>query len=93
VSRARACRARRTVVSAWPRWFVLDAAGIDDLDYTGENTLAELVNHLAERGVGFAVAEAHVRVKEQLDLFGVTAKIGEDHMFATVQDALEALSE
>ncbi|MGZ4370779.1 MAG: SulP family inorganic anion transporter [Solirubrobacteraceae bacterium] len=75
-----------------PRWFVLDAASIDDLDYTGGNALAELVDHLAERGVGFAVAEARAQVKQELDLFGVTAKIGEDHVFATVQDAIEALS-
>ena len=73
-----------------PRWFVLDADGIDDLDFTAGKTLAELVDHLAERGVVFAVAEVHARVKRQLDLFGVTAKIGEEHVYATVQDAVEA---
>ena len=73
-----------------PRWFVLDADGIDDLDFTAGKTLAELVDHLAERGVVFAVAEVHARVKRQLDLFGVTAKIGEDHVYTTVQDAVEA---
>ena len=73
-----------------PRWFVLDADGIDDLDFTAGKTLAELVDHLTERGIVFAVAEVHARVKRQLDLFGVTAKIGEEHVYTTVQDAVEA---
>ena len=45
-----------------PRWFVLDADGDRRSRLHGGKTLAELVDHLAERGVVFAVAEAHARV-------------------------------
>ena len=40
-----------------PRWFVLDADAIDDVDYTGGRTLAELAGELHGRGIVFAVAE------------------------------------
>ena len=72
-----------------PRWLVLDAASIDDLDYTGGKTLAELVDQLGARGVSFAVAEAGSRLKHELDAFGVTEKIGQERVFDTVQEAIE----
>jgi SulP family sulfate permease len=71
-------------------WFVLDAGSIDDLDYTGGKTLAELVDQLRARGTTFAVAEPTERVRRELDVFGIRAKIGEEHVFETVQDALQA---
>ena len=40
-----------------PRWFVLLADAIDDVDFTGGKTLVELAQQLAERKVVFAVAE------------------------------------
>lgn len=38
-----------------PRWFVLDADAIDDVDYTGGKTLAELADQLSHRGVVFSL--------------------------------------
>jgi SulP family sulfate permease len=73
-----------------PRWFVLEADAIDDIDFTGGKTLAELVDQLAERGVVFAVAGARPAVRRELDQFGVTAKIGADHVFETLDGAREA---
>ena len=64
-----------------PRWFVLDADAIDDVDYTGGKTLAELAEQLADRGIVFAVAGATPRSASELDRFGVTAKIGPEHVF------------
>jgi SulP family sulfate permease len=70
-----------------PRWFVLDADAIDDIDYTGGKTVVELTDQLAERGITFAVVDASAHVRDELDRFGVTAKIGPDHYF----DSLEAV--
>src|SRR5262249_53182055 len=39
-----------------PRWFVLHADAIDDVDFTGGKTLLELVRQLREAGIVFAVA-------------------------------------
>jgi SulP family sulfate permease len=73
-----------------PRWFVLDAAGIDDVDYTGAQTLLELADQLKERGIVFAVAEATDDLRRELDRFGLTDKIGPDRYFDSVQAAREA---
>ena len=73
-----------------PRWFVLLADAIDDVDYTGGKTLAELADQLAERGVVFGVAVASDHVWEELDRFGVTQRIGREHTFRTLADVREA---
>jgi high affinity sulfate transporter 1 len=73
-----------------PRWFVLLADGIDDVDFTGGNTLVELVHELAARNVVFALATVTRAVRPQLDRFGVTAAIGPDRIYATLNDAITA---
>jgi high affinity sulfate transporter 1 len=73
-----------------PRWFVLDADAIDDVDYTGGKTLAELAGELQERSVVFAVANASPRLRRELDRFGVTAKIGRERYFDDLEAARDA---
>ncbi len=73
-----------------PQWFVLLADGIDDVDYTGGETMVELAEQLAERGVVFAVAAANDAVRRELDLFGLTALIGEERYFESAEDAIAA---
>ncbi|PWU24629.1 MAG: sodium-independent anion transporter [Candidatus Rokuibacteriota bacterium] len=73
-----------------PRWFVLDADAIDDVDYTGGMTLAEIADQLAERNIVFTVAGARRHLRRELDRFGVTAKIGTDHYYDDVQAARSA---
>ena len=58
-----------------PRWFVLDAGAIDDVDYTGGKTLIELADQLAERKIVFAVAEPTATLRRELPHFGLTAPI------------------
>ena len=73
-----------------PRWFVLLANAVDDVDYTGGKTLVELAGQLEARGVVFAVADVRDAVRPELDRFGLTDAIGEDHIFATLEDAVAA---
>ncbi|MCU7722270.1 SulP family inorganic anion transporter [Actinoplanes sp. KI2] len=73
-----------------PRWFVLLAEAIDDVDYTGGQTLAELADGLAERNVTFAVVAATDHLREELDRFGVTARIGTGRIFPTITEAVAA---
>jgi len=73
-----------------PRWFVLLAEAIDDVDYTGGQTLAELADGLAERGIAFAVAGASDHLREELGRFGVTEKIGANRIFPTITEAVAA---
>ena len=73
-----------------PRWFVLDAPGINDIDFTGGKTLGELIDQLRERGIVFAIAHPTERARRELDRYGITAKIGEDHVFANGREAVDA---
>lgn len=73
-----------------PRWFVLQADAIDDIDYSGGKTLAELADQLAVRRIVFAVAGARPAVARQLERFGVTAKIGPEHIFESLEAARDA---
>jgi high affinity sulfate transporter 1 len=73
-----------------PRWIVLDADAIDDVDYTGGKTLTELARELKDRGVVFAVADAGAQLRRELDRFGVTDVIGPEHYFDGLQAARDA---
>jgi sulfate permease, SulP family len=73
-----------------PRWLVLLADAIDDVDFSGGKALLELAEQLEARGVVFAVAAAGDHVRHELDRFGLTEQIGEEHYFATVDDAVAA---
>ena len=73
-----------------PRWFVLHAVAIDDVDYTGGQALSELAEQLERRNIVFAVADASPQLRGELDRFGVTQKIGPDHMFDSLESARAA---
>ncbi len=73
-----------------PRWFVLLADAVDDLDFTAAKTLVEFAKQLAERKIVFAVAEAQPAVLSEYDEFGLTGAIGRDHVYATLDDAIAA---
>ena len=73
-----------------PRWFVLLADAIDDIDYTGAQTLLELADQLKQRGIVFAVAVASDDLRRELDRFGLTDKIGPDHYYDRLRDARDA---
>jgi MFS superfamily sulfate permease-like transporter len=73
-----------------PRWFVLDAAPVDDIDFSGGKTLGELADQLHERNIVLALCQVDPKVRAQLDTFGITARVGAEHIYDTVQDAVEA---
>jgi SulP family sulfate permease len=73
-----------------PRWLVIVADAMDDVDFSGGKTLVELAEQLSARNVVFAVAEASDSVKRELDSFGLTDLIGEERYFGTVDDAVAA---
>jgi sulfate permease, SulP family len=82
-------------VAGPPRWFILFAEAIDDIDYTGAQTLLELADHLKERRIVLAIAEASDDLRRELDRFGLTDKIGPDHYFDSIhatRDAFHARS-
>jgi SulP family sulfate permease len=73
-----------------PRWVVLLADAIDDVDFTGGKTLLELADQLEERGVTLALAAVRDSVLPELDDFGITAKVGRERIYATAEEAVQA---
>jgi SulP family sulfate permease len=73
-----------------PRWLVLLADAIDDVDYTGGKTLAELADQVQARGVVLAIAGAREAAGPELERFGVTEKVGREHIFGSLEDAVAA---
>jgi len=73
-----------------PRWLVLDLGAIDDIDYTGGQTLLEEITDAQKLGVVVALAEPSARLQVELDRYGITDKVGRDRIYATVEDARDA---
>jgi MFS superfamily sulfate permease-like transporter len=73
-----------------PRWFVLDVDAMDDIDYTGGKTLSEVVDELSKRGIVVAVADAEAHIRSELDAFGITAQIGAERIYDSLQAARDA---
>ena len=71
-------------------WFCLDAAGIDDLDYSAAATLRSTYGALKEKGIRLVFVLVGDDVKAEMDRFGITDLVGKDAFFATGDEALAA---
>jgi high affinity sulfate transporter 1 len=75
-----------------PDVFILDTIGMNDLDFTGCRALDHVLTDLERRHVAFGIARAGEHLVSSMRKGGLAARIGEDHFFATVNDAVEALN-
>ncbi len=74
-----------------PKGFVLDAEGVDDIDYTGASSVAYMAAVLKKRGIDFAIARLRIaQMPEHVtpESLGVPA----DRIFDTVEAAVEAVA-
>jgi len=69
----------------------VDALGMSDIDYTGARTLGEVLDELDRDHVAFAVARGGQHVRESLSRSGLLERIGEDHFFSSVDEAVTGL--
>ncbi|CUB04194.1 SulP family inorganic anion transporter [Marinomonas fungiae] len=74
-------------------WFCIDAAAVDDVDYTAAQTLVTLSYELRKLGVRLVFAEVTDRVRYGMDRSGITQAVGEEAYFSSVSDVVEAFSE
>jgi sulfate permease, SulP family len=74
------------------RVFVLDTIGMSDIDYTGSRALGLVVDACERDGIVFGIARAGGHLRESLRRSGLALRIGEDHVFSTVDEAVTALS-
>jgi MFS superfamily sulfate permease-like transporter len=73
------------------RVVVLDSIGMSDLDFTGARAFGRMLDAAERQGVAFGMARAGERLRESMRRGGLLARIGEDHFFSTVDEAVTTL--
>jgi len=74
---------------AQTRWFCVDGAAIDDVDFTAGAMLGSVARTLRARNVRLVFAELSDHVRAELDRSGVTELVGNDAYFETLGQAGE----
>ena len=84
----------RTLVECAPapvRWFIVDAGGIADIDFSAAKFMRDLLDDLAGRGVGIVFGRVSLYLRSDMDRHGITAAVGERRIFATLHEAIAAV--
>lgn len=83
----------RILVSSAPtkiRWFVVDAEPITDLDYSAARALQDLLDELRGLGTQLLFARVSPYLRADMDRHGVTASVGQEHVFEKLHEAIAA---
>lgn len=72
------------------RWLAISGSVIGDIDYQGSQTVLAVKNELDHLGVTLVLCDVEPGVRKELDAYGLTAVIGEDHLFDSPSDVLAA---
>jgi SulP family sulfate permease len=72
-----------------PKAVIVDASAQDEIDITSTDMLIALVGQLRARDIDVYLAGAHQPVLERGRVTGLLDAVGEDHVFATVDAAVE----
>jgi sulfate permease, SulP family len=91
-SEVQAALARAAAGPAPPRLLVLDSIGMNDIDFTGCRTLGQVLDDLERRHIAFGLARAGAELRAGLEKTGLLDRIGPDHSFLSVDEAVTALS-
>jgi MFS superfamily sulfate permease-like transporter len=70
---------------------VIVASGINDMDASGEETLSLLVDRIRSAGVDVSLSGLNEAVIQVMKRTHLDAKIGEDHIYPTLERAVEAI--
>jgi MFS superfamily sulfate permease-like transporter len=73
-----------------PKWIVIAAEPITDVDTTASDVLEDLDEELNAQGISLAFAELKTPVRRKIDRYGLTRTIDPAHFFPTVEDAIAA---
>jgi sulfate permease, SulP family len=82
------------VASASPRleWFCLDAAGIDDVDFTGAETLRAVHETLEKAGVKLVFAHVSNEVRTALEKYQIPGLPDKNALFDSLREVVHAYS-
>ena len=73
-----------------PRWIVIAAEPVTDVDTTASDVLEDLDEELNARGISLVFAELKDPVRGKIERYGLTRTIDPAHFFPTVGAAVEA---
>jgi high affinity sulfate transporter 1 len=74
-------------------WFCIDAAAIDDVDFSAAATLRSSYGILKEQGIRLVFVAVGDDVKAELDRLEITDLVGEDAFFASGDEVLKTFHE
>ena len=74
------------------RVLVIDTIGMSDLDFTGSRVLARVLDRCDRDNIEVGLARTGEHVQRSLRQSGLMERIGEDHVFASVDEAVSALA-
>ena len=82
----------RLVDEAQPqvKWLAVEAAALIDIDYSGADTVRQVHTILQKKGVTLVFVNVIDHVRQELDRYGLTKLIGEEHLYASLPDMLAA---
>jgi len=73
------------------RLVVIEASGVIYIDFTGSGILQQLIRDLRGRGIDVAVARLESdRAQRAAARSGLIARLGDDHVFRSVEDAIRS---
>ncbi|HMA05451.1 MAG TPA: SulP family inorganic anion transporter [Methanomicrobiales archaeon] len=70
------------------RWFCISAANIGDVDYSGAETLKQVHDELAKRGVVLVLSDVKEPVLAKLGRDGIVELIGREYIFESAYDVI-----
>jgi high affinity sulfate transporter 1 len=73
-----------------PRWIVVAAEPITDVDTTAADMLGELDEELNDAGISLIFAEMKSPVREKIERYGLTRTIDPEHFYPTIEEAVAA---
>ncbi|PCE33001.1 SulP family inorganic anion transporter [Burkholderia ubonensis] len=73
-----------------PRWFIIDAGAITDVDYSAARTVSDLVRSLRARGIGVIFGRVNRYLRADMERHGIVEIVGASCIFATLHEALAA---
>jgi sulfate permease, SulP family len=86
----RSLRSRSSVPTP-VRWFIVDASAITDVDYSAAQSIRDLLDELARRGVHIVFARVSPYLRSDMDRHHITAAVGEKWVFTTLHEAIAAV--
>ena len=69
-------------------WFCLDAAAVDDVDYTAAAMLRQLYEFLKDRDIRLVFSEVSPSVRAELERSGITDLVGRDAFYASATEVI-----